>query len=63
LCKQLCEIYPKLKQQHADAFEIIFCSYDRSEESFREHFSTMPWLSFPYGNQKALSKAYDIHGL
>lgn len=62
MTKQLCEIYAKLKAQN-DSFEIIFCSSDRSEESFLEYFSNMPWLAFPYGSEKQLSKAYDVRGI
>jgi len=61
MCKQLCEIYPKIKEKHPE-FEIIFCSSDRSEESFREHFKTMPWLALPYGKEKSISKAFDVQG-
>ncbi|KAL3089533.1 hypothetical protein niasHS_006917 [Heterodera schachtii] len=62
---QLVELYPKIKSDHPH-FEIIFCSSDRSEESFNEHFSLMPWLAFPYGDEKLIQKiarAYDICGI
>lgn len=59
--KKLCEIYPKIKEENQE-FEIIFCSSDRSEESFRDHFKTMPWLALPYGNVKSISKAFDVQG-
>ena len=62
MCKQLCEIYPGLKNEH-QSFEIIFCSSDRSEESFREHFSSMPWFALPFGCEKQFSKAYDVQGI
>uniref|UniRef100_A0A914HD74 Thioredoxin domain-containing protein n=1 Tax=Globodera rostochiensis TaxID=31243 RepID=A0A914HD74_GLORO len=62
---QLVELYTKIKSDHPH-FEIIFCSSDRSEESFNEHFSLMPWLALPYGNEKfnqKIAKAYDICGI
>lgn len=46
-------------------FEIFFCSLDRTEESFNEHFLTMPWLSFPFDNVKLsqLTRAFDVNGV
>lgn len=61
MLKQLTEIYPKIKEQNP-YFEIIFCSYDRSEDSFKEHFGRMPWLSLPYGTEKQLANTFDIQG-
>ena len=29
-------------------FEIIFVSADRTEKSFKDYFSTMPWLALDY---------------
>uniref|UniRef100_A0A914KHR0 Thioredoxin domain-containing protein n=1 Tax=Meloidogyne incognita TaxID=6306 RepID=A0A914KHR0_MELIC len=62
MSKQLSEIYPKIKESHP-SFEIIFCSYDRSEDSFKEHFKGMPWLSLPYKSEKALANAFDVQGI
>ncbi|CAK5085682.1 unnamed protein product [Meloidogyne enterolobii] len=62
MSKQLTEIYPKIKASHP-SFEIIFCSYDRSEDSFKEHFGGMPWLSLPYKSEKALANAFDVQGI
>lgn len=48
-----------------DNFEIIFVSSDGDEESFREHFSTMPWLAIPYSNEAArdhLKNLYSADG-
>jgi hypothetical protein len=62
MSKQLAEIYPKIKDQNP-YFEIIFCSYDRSEDSFKEYFGGMPWVSLPYGSEKPLANAFDVQGL
>uniref|UniRef100_A0A1I8BWH7 Thioredoxin domain-containing protein n=1 Tax=Meloidogyne hapla TaxID=6305 RepID=A0A1I8BWH7_MELHA len=62
MSKQLSEIYPKIKEQHP-SFEIIFCSYDRSEDSFKEHFGGMPWLALPYKSEKALANTFDVQGI
>jgi len=42
---QLAEFYSKIKDIDSDALEIIFCSCDRDEESFRDYYGSMPWLS------------------
>jgi nucleoredoxin len=63
MSQQLTEVYEKIKSRHPD-FEIFFCSSDRSESSFDEYLSTMPWASFPYGSAKIdeLIQAYDVAG-
>jgi thiol-disulfide isomerase/thioredoxin len=32
--------------------EIVFCSWDNDEDSFKEYFSEMPWLALNLGNEK-----------
>lgn len=60
---QLVKTYNQLKDA-GKKFEIIFCSSDRDEDSFKEYFETMPWLALPYGDarKKALSRAFDVSG-
>ena len=41
---QLVSVYNTLKAA-GKPFEIIFASSDRDEDSFRQYFGTMPWLS------------------
>lgn len=55
--------YDKLKEA-GKKFEIIFCSSDRDEESFKEYFESMPWLALPYGDsrKKSLSRVFDVSG-
>ncbi|XP_022096246.1 nucleoredoxin-like [Acanthaster planci] len=45
--------------------EIVFCSSDRDEASFKEYFSEMPWLALPFGDKRkmALSKKFDVQGI
>ncbi|KAI1729093.1 thioredoxin-like domain-containing protein [Ditylenchus destructor] len=64
ITKQLCSIYEKIKSSHP-SFEIFFCSSDRSEESFKEHFATMPWLAFPFDGEilNRLTRTYDVNGI
>ncbi|XP_070571556.1 nucleoredoxin-like [Ptychodera flava] len=60
----LVEIYNKLKGENKQV-EVIFNSSDRSEESFDQYFSTMPWLAVPYGDPriKQLSKLFQVSGI
>lgn len=60
----LATVYNKLKEQ-GKAFEVIFVSSDRSEESFNEYYDEMPWLSIPYGDKrkKHLSTHFKIEGI
>ncbi|VDK78903.1 unnamed protein product [Onchocerca ochengi] len=62
--QQLISCYGSLKNTGIP-FEIFFCSSDRSQESFEHHFSTMPWLAFPYDPQKTtqLTRLYSVNGI
>lgn len=57
-------MYKKLNEQ-GKRFEVIFCSSDRDEASFKEYFATMPWLALQFDDprKKALSKHFDISGI
>ncbi|KAK0418367.1 hypothetical protein QR680_013524 [Steinernema hermaphroditum] len=62
--RQLAEAYEKLRKVGKD-FEIIFCSSDRSKESFEQHLHSMPWFAFPFDSHKLslLSRLYGISGI
>ncbi|VDD94931.1 unnamed protein product [Enterobius vermicularis] len=62
--KQLSATYKSLRDSGV-SFEIFFCSSDRSEESFEHHFSTMPWLAFPFDHEKLnlLTRMYGVNGI
>ena len=62
--KQLITAYKSLKEAGV-SFEIFFCSSDRSEESFENHFATMPWLAFPFDHEKLnlLARIYNVNGI
>ena len=50
---KLIEFYNNEKQKRDNInFEIVFVSWDRDEESFKEYFNTMPWLALPYDPEK-----------
>lgn len=40
-------------------------TFYRSEESFEHHFSTMPWLAFPFDHEKLnlLTRMYGVNGI
>uniref|UniRef100_A0A914ZP21 Thioredoxin-like fold domain-containing protein n=1 Tax=Parascaris univalens TaxID=6257 RepID=A0A914ZP21_PARUN len=62
--KQLISCYENLKAAGVP-FEIFFCSSDRSQESFEQHFSTMPWLAFPFDHDKLtlFTRLYNVNGI
>ncbi|XP_010553606.1 PREDICTED: probable nucleoredoxin 1 [Tarenaya hassleriana] len=51
---KLVEVYNKLKEM-GENFEVVMISLEDDEESFKQDFETMPWLSLPF-NDKSSSK-------
>ncbi|XP_061461263.1 nucleoredoxin isoform X4 [Rhineura floridana] len=65
LTRVLVESYRKIKES-GQKFEIVFVSADRSEDSFKQYFSEMPWLAIPYadeGRRSRLNRLYGIQGI
>ncbi|KAL3694129.1 hypothetical protein R1sor_007780 [Riccia sorocarpa] len=60
----LAKVYKQLKDE-GKHFEIVFVSWDRSAEDFKEYFGQMPWLAIPFGDKgkKALEKVYSVEGI
>jgi len=60
----LVDTYKKLKSD-GKKFEIIFCSSDRDESSWKHYFEEMPWLSLPFNDKriKELSSLYNVTGI
>ncbi|GKV22886.1 hypothetical protein SLEP1_g32703 [Rubroshorea leprosula] len=48
---KLVEAYNKLKEQ-GESFEIVLISLDDEEESFKQSFGDMPWLSLPFKDKR-----------
>uniref|UniRef100_A0A158PP93 Nucleoredoxin (inferred by orthology to a human protein) n=1 Tax=Anisakis simplex TaxID=6269 RepID=A0A158PP93_ANISI len=46
-------------------FGANWCNICRSEESFEQHFSTMPWLAFPFDHHKLtlFTRLYNVNGI
>nr|XP_015222826.1 PREDICTED: nucleoredoxin [Lepisosteus oculatus] len=65
LSRVLVESYRTVKES-GQKFEIVFVSADRSEDSFKQYFSEMPWLAVPYsdeGRRSRLNRLYGIQGI
>ena len=45
-------------------FEFVFCSTDRTKDTFEAYYSAMPWLALPYKDPRCneLSKMFTIAG-
>ncbi|CAL5439715.1 unnamed protein product [Camellia sinensis] len=58
---QLVQLYNQLTKL-GKKIEIIFISFDRDEEGFKEHFNCMPWLAVPFdvNLHRRLSNHYHI---
>lgn len=57
----LVQVYNTLKSTRKD-LEIIFISFDRDEDGFKQHFNCMPWLAVPFDDnvKKKLSSFYHV---
>ncbi|KAI7800378.1 Tryparedoxin [Triplophysa rosa] len=62
LTRVLVESYRKVKES-GQKFEIVFISADRSEESFTQYFSEMPWLAVPYTDEARRSRLNRLYGI
>ncbi|KAI4533133.1 hypothetical protein MG293_016152, partial [Ovis ammon polii] len=62
LTRVLVESYRKIKEA-GQKFEIIFVSADRSEDSFKQYFSEMPWLAVPYTDEARRSRLNRLYGI
>ena len=48
----LAEFYNKLKAARPGELEIVFVSFDRDEEGFKDYYGSMPWLSVDFANKE-----------
>ncbi|XP_033107862.1 nucleoredoxin-like [Anneissia japonica] len=61
----LVETYKKIKERGVE-MEMIFVTFDRSEESFKDYYSKMPWLTIPYADEerrKEMAQVFEINGI
>jgi len=61
---KLVETYKNLKSKGAK-FEIVFVSADHDDNSYKEYFGEMPWLSIGFKNNftKPLNDKYQVEGI
>ncbi|PWA82633.1 DC1 domain-containing protein [Artemisia annua] len=61
---ELAKTYHEIKTKH-EAFEVIFVSSDRDQASYDEYYSTMSWLSLPFGDKRieSLSHLFKVNGI
>ncbi|CAK7354366.1 unnamed protein product [Dovyalis caffra] len=59
---QLVKIYNSLRAT-GNKLEIVFISFDRDEDGFKEHFKCMPWLAVPFevNLHRYLSDIYHVN--
>eukprot|EP00062_Callorhinchus_milii_P015298 gi/632965405/ref/XP_007898874.1/ PREDICTED: nucleoredoxin [Callorhinchus milii] len=62
LTRVLVETYRKIKES-GQKFEIVFVSADRSEDSFKQYFSEMPWVAVPYTDEARRSRVNRLYGI
>ncbi|KFP38132.1 Nucleoredoxin, partial [Chlamydotis macqueenii] len=62
LTRVLVESYRKIKEA-GQKFEILFVSADRSEDSFKQYFSEMPWVAVPYTDEARRSRLNRLYGI
>ncbi|KAH7857457.1 hypothetical protein Vadar_012932 [Vaccinium darrowii] len=53
---KLIEVYDKLKA-NGEKFEVVMIPLDNKEESFKEGFEKLPWLSLPFNDKSCVKLA------
>ncbi|KAH7858716.1 hypothetical protein Vadar_027099 [Vaccinium darrowii] len=53
---KLLEVYEKLKA-NGEKFEVVMIPLDNKEESFKEGFEKLPWLSLPFNDKSCVKLA------
>lgn len=62
---ELVKTYNELKAAGKN-FEVVFVSWDKDENSFKEYYSEMPWLALPFVERdlsKDLGAALEVNGI
>merc|ERR1712232_765502 len=70
-CPPCCGFTPQLaewykKDLSAKGLEIVFCSSDKDEGSFKEYFAEQPWLALDFADRslkEELSNAFGVDGI
>ena len=61
---KLATAYKAMKEAGND-IEIVFATFDQSEDDFKGYFKDMPWIAFPHGDPriKTNSDQYGVSGI
>lgn len=61
---QLVKFYNMMKETGRN-FEVVFASSDRDKAGFDEYFGEMPWLAFPFGDERKAknSQLFGVEGI
>ena len=65
-CKAFTPKLIRFYESHQSEMEVVFVSSDRSVDTFREYFKTMPWLAIPFENDDQIAmlmKAFKVNGI
>ncbi|XP_038890282.1 probable nucleoredoxin 1 [Benincasa hispida] len=67
-CRRFTPVFAGVYEELASKgdFEVIFVSSDRDEDSFKDYFSKMPWLSIPFSDSetiKRLKELFKVRGI
>ena len=60
------DFYKSLASSDAAALEVIFVSSDSDEESFKEYYASMPWVSVAFDDEStrsALGSKFGVRGI
>mmetsp|Transcript_235 Transcript_235/g.415 ORF Transcript_235/g.415 Transcript_235/m.415 type:complete len:378 (-) Transcript_235:262-1395(-) len=62
---KLIEFYNSMKDHGKHDFELIFVSFDKNENEFKEYTSEMPWPCLPFGSdtKDTLGRKYEAEGI
>lgn len=62
--EKLSKIYYELNDPNTK-FEVVFISQDLSEEDFKSHYGTMPWLSTKYDPERnsGLAESFEVEAI
>lgn len=62
---ELVTFYQHLKDTKPGQLEIIFISWDGDEDSYKEYYNSMPWLSLPFDSdlKEKLGEKYQVQGI
>jgi len=63
---QLTEQYKKIVNQEKKNWEVVFCSSDSDENSFKNYYKSMPWKALPFSKRdlkEKLSTKYGVRGI